>query len=150
MTRIFCASFSTSLYALSEQLYPPEQVKAAFELRYMAMSGYEPDFDFCQDCGSALAEIGAMFNFDTGELTCPHCFKGREQSGFKLHPSALQAARYILSCDLKRLFSFTLSRDMLDELGTFTQNYLALKLERGFKALEMYAGFLTLEKGEIV
>ena len=137
-----------SLYALSEQLYPPEQVKTAFELRYMAMSGYEPDLDCCFECGGSLTETGSLFNSDTGELTCLRCYQGREESGLPLHPSALQAARYILRSDLKRLFSFTLSKDMLDELGAFTQNYLALKLERGFRALELYSSFLSLEKGE--
>ena len=40
-----------SLYALSNQLYPPEQIKAAFELRLMCLTGYTPELSACPACG---------------------------------------------------------------------------------------------------
>ena len=43
-----------SLYALSRALCAPEQVKAVFELRLMALIGYEPDLTACPVCGAPL------------------------------------------------------------------------------------------------
>ena len=40
-----------SLYALSEDLYPPEHIKAVFELRLMCLAGFEPSLDCCPVCG---------------------------------------------------------------------------------------------------
>ena len=40
-----------SLYALSRKMYKPEHIKAAFELRLMAIAGYMPEVSACASCG---------------------------------------------------------------------------------------------------
>ena len=40
-----------ALYALANKLCPPKQVKAAFELRLMCLSGYRPELERCAGCG---------------------------------------------------------------------------------------------------
>ena len=40
-----------SLYALSKELYPQQQIKAAFELRAMCIAGYTPELCSCAVCG---------------------------------------------------------------------------------------------------
>ena len=94
-----------SLYALSQSVAERWKVKAAFELRYAALSGYAPD---SRTLSQALDE------------------------------PALRAARYILSCDLKKILSFSLDGESRAVLCDFTKKYLLSRLERGFSTLDFY------------
>jgi len=105
-----------TLYALSEKLKTPEHVKPAFELRLMAISGFEP----------LLGEKGA----DVGGF--------HEDGEMLLSAEALGAARYILACAAKKLFSFKISDAALRELSASVENYLLTHLDRVFKTLDYY------------
>jgi hypothetical protein len=52
--------------------------------------------------------------------------------------TTLEAAKYILNCDLKKLFSFQLPEDDLRRLGNFTEAYLLACMERTFRTLDFY------------
>jgi len=105
-----------TLYALSEKLKTPEYVKPAFELRLMAISGFEPLLKTGTDAGNSSPEDGTM----------------------NLSAGAYKAAEYILKCDAKKLFSFTLSDKALNEFSRSTENYLLAHLDRTFKTLDYY------------
>jgi DNA repair protein RecO (recombination protein O) len=57
-------------------------------------------------------------------------------------PGTLEAMRYITLCDPKRLFSFELGQENLQQLSTITEAYLTTQLERGFSALDFYKSLL--------
>ena len=97
--------FLYALHALADQGRDRLAVKAAFELRYAALSGYAPD---SRTLSQALDE------------------------------PALRAARYILSCDLKKILSFSLDGESRAVLCDFTEKYLLSRLERGFSTLDFY------------
>ena len=105
-----------TLYALSEKIKTPEFVKPAFELRLMAISGFEPILKAQGD--------GSLVSMEDGVLL--------------LRPGALNAAAYILGCDAKKLFSFTLNENASKELSKATENYLLAHLDRTFKTLDFY------------
>jgi len=106
-----------ALYALSEKIKTPEYIKPAFELRLMAISGFEPLLDHRK-------EKSNMDSMSDGVL--------------ELGPGALSAAEYILSCDSKKIFSFTLSDDALRELSKATESYLLAHLDRTFRTLDYF------------
>ena len=126
-----------SLYALAHHLYDIRQIKAAFELRFLAIAGYEPDLWKCAACGADPEE--PMVNLELGQLHCAACRGafGRSVSA-PLSRAALQAARYVLRCDLKKLFSFRLEEGDLELLGAFAEAYCLTRLERGFQTLDFY------------
>jgi DNA repair protein RecO (recombination protein O) len=144
-----------SLYALSEGIKPPEHVKPAFELRLMAASGYEPSIARCCVCGGR-EPARSLLDLGGGTLRCEGCDatvggKGDEvqrnaRDGARdtmpqtapLSLSALKAARYITSCDGKKLFSFKIGKDAQKELSEATERYLLAQLDRGFRTLEYY------------
>ncbi|MCL2079288.1 MAG: DNA repair protein RecO [Oscillospiraceae bacterium] len=105
-----------SIYALSEKVRPANFVKPVFELRLMAISGFEPILE------KPKAEGG--FETKEGILT--------------LDGKALEAAKYILTCNPKKLFSFKLSDNSINELASATENYLLTHLDRTFKTLDYY------------
>ena len=126
------------LYALSNGLAPEPVIKAAFVVGYMAMAGYAPQLRACTVCGKEMPERPTVA-LEAGVLHCKGCavpgFSGRQ---ITLTPAALSAARYLLACDLKKLFSFQLPEEDLRRLGVFTEAYLLSCMERSFRTLDFY------------
>jgi len=105
-----------ALYALSEKVKPPQLVKPAFELRLLAISGFEPVLKTKNKTGIETIEDGVM----------------------NLSDGAYNAARYILTCESKKLFSFSLADEPLKELSSMIEKYLLTHLDRLFKTLDYY------------
>lgn len=126
------------LYALSKLELPQNVVKAAFELRALCASGFEPDLSGCAGCGK---ENATFFNISHGCLQCADC---KEPEGIRmpLSGASLAALRYIASADSKRLFSFRLSEAAARELADAAESYLLTRLERGFSTLDYYKSLL--------
>lgn len=128
------------LHALSNLGLPETFVKTVFELRAITLAGYMPDLDGCAVCGD---ENPDRFNISSGRLTCSRCQNlGMPGIRLPITPSVLQAMRYIISCDSKRLFSFELGSENLELLSTASEAYLSTQLERGFSALDFYKSLL--------
>lgn len=125
-----------SLYALSKLNKPQALVKAAFELRIACLAGYQPDLSACALCGEASPD---RFNVTRGMLQCAACF-AEQPDGLRMpiSPASLAAARYLIFCDRKRLFSFTLPEAAMKELAGIAETYLITQLERSFSTLDMY------------
>lgn len=127
-----------SLHVLDRQPEKPlELVKAVFELKIMCLSGYEPILDACAVCGCEPEQ--ARFHLKEGVLHCAPC---RDEVGegisMPLSAAALAAMRHIAYGDPKRLFSFQLGENALEQLGGVCEAYLMTQLERGFHTLDFY------------
>ena len=125
-----------ALYALSRGIKPPEHIKPAFELRLMAASGFRPLITNCAVCGRENPEQ-AFLDFSGGTFRCGTC-GGANQFEALLSAGALQAMRYIIGCEPKKLFSFTLGDETRRELSAAAQGYLLAHLDRRFRTLEFY------------
>ncbi len=126
-----------SLYALANHVADRSLVKAAFELRFLAIAGYEPDLWRCASCGAEPA--APMVNLESGQLHCAECRAAFGKGvSMPLSKASLQAARYILHCDLKKLFAWHIQAEDLALLCQFTESYCLVRLERGFKTLDFY------------
>ena len=122
-----------TLHVIENTDKPLPLVKAAFELRLMLLLGYGPDVSSCADCSRT---DGAMrFYPADGVLLCPEC---ASSGGETLSPAAVAAMRYVLSCDDKRLYSFTLPDLPLSELSRAAEQTVKTHMERTFKTLDFY------------
>ena len=63
-----------------------------------------------------------------------------------LSAGALAAARHILSCPPKRLYSFTLDEPQLRLLSHAAEAFTATQLERGFRTLDYYKSILPQDR----
>jgi len=128
------------LFALCRLPVPEALVKAVFELRAACLSGYTPDLFGCHICGSQTPN---RFDLSAGQLECQNC-RSRESNGIRMPvtPSLLEAMRYICLCDPKKLFSFQVGKETLEQLGALTEAYLTTQLERGFSTLDFYKSLL--------
>ncbi|MCL2151366.1 MAG: DNA repair protein RecO [Oscillospiraceae bacterium] len=130
------------LFALSEKIKTPEYVKPAFELRLMAISGFTPQIESCRLCGRRDMER-AHLDLVEGTIVCGGCkhsdpISNMSQDGIALNRGAISAARYIINCDPKKLFSFSLGEAALRELAAATEEFLIVQLDRRFRTLDYY------------
>jgi len=124
------------MFALSKLKKSQRLVKGVFELRAACLAGYEPNLECCEVCGSPEPD---RFHVSGGVLQCAGCVvSGEMELRLPLHPGVLAAMRYIVSCSLKKLFSFEISQQGEKELEDIAQTYLLTQLERGFFALDFY------------
>ena len=126
-----------SLYALSRSLAPATLVKAVFELRLLAITGYEPDLSGCADCGRQDMETAAFYAPE-GAIFCPDCVHAAPGAVTHLLPETLAAMRHIVYSPPKKIFSFTLSDAGAAQLAACAETYLLLQLERGFSSLDYW------------
>lgn len=125
------------LHGLTQDSIPELQVKAVFELRCACLAGYMPDLSGCHLCGR---EDAVMFDLSGGALLCDRC----RPSGIRMpvNSSVLDAMRYITYCSPKKLFSFFMGQENLEQLSALTEGYLTTQLERGFSTLDFYKSLL--------
>ncbi|MBQ6540026.1 MAG: DNA repair protein RecO [Oscillospiraceae bacterium] len=125
-----------SLYALSENLRPAEVIKAGFELKMMALAGFEPMLEGCSVCGEMMPEK-CRLDLVGGLIYCHKC-GGADELTAALSSGALAAMRYILNAEPKRIFSFSLGELAMGELSRAAERYLQIQMDREFKTLEYY------------
>ena len=130
-----------ALYALSALKKDPLLVKPVFELRLMALSGFEPLADGCAVCGKKEPER-PMLDVVQGVVHCAGC----KQSGglsLPLTKGSLAALRHALYGEEKRLYSFTLDKNALRQLDHAAEAFVAAQLERSFRTLDYYKSIRT-------
>lgn len=130
------------LYALDKLDISLNQVKAAYELRCACLAGYMPDLSGCYACGNSLPE---RFNVFEGRLECLKC-TDRHGDGIRMPITAgvLDAMRYIVSCDDRRLLAFQVNEETATYLSAITECYLMRQLEQSFSALDFYKSLTLL------
>ena len=144
-----------TLYAIMTDMRPKEQIKAVFELRIAAISGYEPHLDRCEICKTEKTQ-DIYFDIMNGALLCSECLGSRgigqridpryaysdvnERSILiPMTPATIAAVRYAVSAPQERVFSFALSEQHdLELFAKIGEGYLLNHLERGFDSLELY------------
>ena len=127
-----------ALYALGTLRRDPEQVKAAFELRILTLSGFAPLLGRCAVCGAAEPEA-PMLDVVQGVLHCGKCaLPEREGLSMPLCAASLQAMRHAVHCPPKKLYAFSLSPGALRRMGDAAEAFAAAQLERGFRTLDFY------------
>ena len=133
-----------SLYALDQLEKPLAQVKAVFELKLMALAGYEPRLEGCVVCGDEPED--PRFHLKQGALHCPGC-RGVLGEGISmpLDQGSLAAMRHVLYGDERKLFSFRLSEPAQQKMGAATEAFVLTQLERGFRTLDFYKQMAQLK-----
>ncbi len=123
------------LFALSEGKRDHRLVKAAFEMRLLCLAGFAPLVEGCGVCGREDI-VKPVLDVDSGMAACSACNSGGRR--YPLCPGSLDALRHITTCDIRRLFSFTLRDDSLSRLERACENYALAQLDRGFSTLDYY------------
>jgi len=122
-----------SLFALSNSLAENWLIKAVFELRIVCFTGYAPELSGCVQCGETEGEL--YFDIEKGGLVCRKC----RQYGVKpISPACLAAMRHVSFAPAKKIFSFSLTGDAVQEFSQLCEKYLLTQLDRNFSSLDYY------------
>lgn len=128
------------LHLLETGRRAPGFLKPVFELRQVALCGYQPDLVACRECGRY--EGGDFFLLPgEGELLCEPCVQqagGAAREGERLFPAVLAAMRHILYSEDEKLFSFSLSEPSEQALGRACERYIQAQLARSYPTLDFY------------
>ena len=111
-------------------------LKAIFELRLMALTGYLPNLIACNDC--AKFEDDIMY-FDTNE-GCLYCKKCRVYNNdfAVINLTLLTSLRHIIYSDISTLFLFSIPDEAAIALSSITERYLVNKTEHKLKTLSFF------------
>lgn len=130
-----------AMYYLSENKRPPLLVKAAAEMRMMSMAGYMPDLVMCPECGAYEADV-MYFIPRTGQIKCANCGIGGNEFGVELGRGAMTAMRHSVYSEPKKLFSFSLSEQSLNQFSKASENFVLSRLEKSLTTLEFLRAIL--------
>jgi DNA repair protein RecO (recombination protein O) len=125
-----------SLYALSRGLAPESKIKAVFEWRLAAISGYEPDLLGCSVCGNPQPEK-PLFSLENGDLVCASC-QNLEPGYEEISQSELSLMREVLAAQAKKMLSFTADPETMHRFTDIAERYFLRKAERRFGSLDYW------------
>ncbi|HBL84076.1 MAG: DNA repair protein RecO [Clostridiales bacterium GWF2_38_85] len=114
-------------------------IKAVFELRIMFGIGYLPEFN-CSECGNEIFE--GYFNGESGEMFCNNCIPQNTYCFGTLNKEIVRTLKHIAISDLKKLYSFTVTDDILKQLSTLAEKYLCYRIENCHNSLNYYKSIL--------
>ena len=141
-----------SLYAISKNLYSVQKIKAAFEIRAVAILGFMPSVVECHNCGEKSGDF--FLDVMGGIIECRECHERREKSRAEhldphethilciLSEGAKTALCYCIYCPIERIFSFNISDDDMRLMARATEEYIINQMERSYKSLDFYKSII--------
>lgn len=124
-----------TFHALGEGLKDVSMIKGVFEIRAAMILGFEPDLT--GECVECFDDNADYFDYEAGGLICKSCAKN-SQLGIQLYGTVIDAMRYVLSCDVKRILAFSLDEGDLYVFSKAAEGYILHQLDRGFSSLDFY------------
>ena len=123
-----------SFRALENSRYSKELVRAVFELKAITINGEGPQVFACMHCHAK--EDLCFFSVKRGGIFCRTCAK--EVQGMYISDSTRYTMQYIISTPVARLYSFTVSEEVLRELKMIMKEYMAYYVHHDFKSLSIF------------
>ena len=134
-----------SMYLMTRNRYPLDQIKTVFEWKTLEYAGYLPGIVACRECG-AYESADMCFEIERQTLCC----RGHQNPGctrIPLSPAALTALRHILLAEPGRIFSFSIPDGSLFELGEASERSVRWVFERNFPTLAFYRSLAAPASG---
>ena len=123
-----------TLRVMCKKVIPLRLIRRIFELKILTLEGIYPQTFTCVSCGTK--ENLSAFSFGRSGVVCDGC--QRKVTGVRrLHPSTIYTMQFIISSTIEKLYSFTVTEDVLKDLEQVMDHYLGLHIDRKFKTLEM-------------
>lgn len=106
-----------------------------YELRLLALTGFQPRLFNCVSCGSPIMEQDQFFSAELGGLLCPGCQEADRRSQ-PISAVAVKVLRYLQTRDWKTVRVLNLKRSLHRELESLMHHYLTYVLERNLKSVD--------------
>lgn len=134
-----------ALKALLNPKLPKRLVRYIYELRLMALNGECPDFFTCSSCGSE--DDICEYSMTDVAVYCSKCVHGTHSADagiigsgagrVRMNSSTVYTLQYIITAPLEKLFTFTVSEEVLSELKLVIRRVCATVIDKHMKSEEM-------------
>jgi len=106
-----------------------------FELRLLALVGYQPQFFQCVSCQTQVEPTINFFYPGEGGVLCPRCGEGRAEA-MPLSLNALKVLRFLQTRDYDTVRLLRVRLPLHAELEAIMSHYITYTLERNLKSVE--------------
>ena len=124
-----------TLYTISETDKDLDFVLSVFQLRLLCLLGFTPKISSCVNCKEK--EDLKFFSLKDNGFKCEICSK-QDTSSIQMSKSTASAIHYTITAPAKKLYSFSIKRDALEEFKLITKLYFNEKLEKEYKIQELF------------
>jgi DNA repair protein RecO (recombination protein O) len=113
-----------------------------YELRLLAMEGYQPQFFQCLNCGDTIQPVTNYVDPEHGGILCPRCGEGligRPGLPQQVRPvsvNALKVLRYLQTHDYDACRRLRLKTDTQRDTEAIMLHYITYILERNLKSVD--------------
>ncbi|MCI9039255.1 MAG: DNA repair protein RecO [Clostridia bacterium] len=127
--------FLNTLYMISETDKDLDFILSVFKLRLLCLLGFTPQIKACTNC--KVQENITHFSIRDNGLKCEACSK-IDKGAIRISDSTKTAMQYIVLADPKKIFSFQISEENLQELNLVSNLYFNEKLEKEYKVESLF------------
>lgn len=119
-----------TLYTISETDKNLDLVLSVFKLRLLCILGFTPQVMACTNCKEKEGLV--YFSVKDNGVKCKVCGK-QDTSTIQISESTLNAIKYTVTAPPKKLYSFYLKDEALEEFKLVSKIYFNEKLEKEYK-----------------
>lgn len=124
-----------TLYTISETDKNLDMVLGVFKLRLLCILGFTPQIIKCTNCKEK--ECLTYFSIKDNGVKCKTCGK-QDTSTIQISESTLKAIKYTVTAPPKKLYSFNLKKEALEEFKLVSKLYFNEKLEKEYKLEDLF------------
>jgi len=124
--------YLNTLYTISEIDKDLDLVLSVFKIRLLCILGFMPNINECANCKNPIDEEMKYFSFRDNGVKCALCGKN-DKGAVEINEGTVKALKYIIMCPAKKLFSFNVSNETINELKIISKILLNEKLEKEYK-----------------
>lgn len=127
--------FLNTLYMISETNQDLDFILSVFKLRLLCILGFTPNVQKCTNCQET--EKLVAFSIKDNGMKCEKCSK-LDKSCIAMNQSTQNAIKFCVTAPAKKLFSFSLKDESLEEFKLIAKLYFNQKLEKEYKLEEFF------------
>lgn len=127
--------YLNALYTISENKKDMELTVSTFKLRLLCILGFTPRVQACVSCREK--ENLQYFSLRDNGVKCEPCSR-QDKSTIYLSESTINAIKYTITAPAKKLFSFNLKNEALEEFKLVIKLFFNEKMEKEYKIEELF------------
>ncbi len=127
--------YLNTLYMLSETQKDKDFIISIFKLRLLSILGFMPRVKACVSCREK--ENLQYFSIRDNGFKCEPCSR-QDKSSIYMSESTQNAIKYTIAAPAKKVFSFDLKNEALEEFKLITRIYFNEKMEREYKVEDIF------------
>lgn len=137
-----------SLDMLNRSDIPNAVVSLLFQIRFMSISGFTPNIEYCDTCKAYVDDITqkrVRFDFKEGKIICPRCATSDNRFGMMVSKGTLKQLFWINTRDVDRAERIKFSPFALKEGQALLESFIPFHIGRDLRSL----GFLNQMRQEL-